>query len=117
MFRLFKPGYEQLLDQLPAALQKSYGRVFEAVEDLVPSYWERRTKERTLNLVMANWLIEVSDEGLLPIPPICRAHAEKVAEVTQRFNDRDPRDGWSSSSRASEILAALRADGLVPPIE
>ena len=117
MFSLFKPGHAQLLDHLPSALHGTYRRVFEAIEDLVPSYWERRERERTLNLVMADWLVEVSDEGLLPIPPRCRTHAEKVAEVTRRFNDRDPRDGWSSTSRAREILAALREDGLVPPTD
>jgi hypothetical protein len=117
MFRLSRPGYEQLLDHLPAALRGTYQRVFEVIENFVPSYWDPRTRERTLNIVMADWLVEVSDEGLLSIPPMCRTHAEKVAEVTRRFNDRDPRDGLSSSSRAREILAALRADGLVPPTD
>jgi hypothetical protein len=115
MFGLFKPGYEQLLDHLPATLRGTYKRVFEAIEDLIPSYWHRRTRERTLNLVMADWLLEVADERLLPVPPRCKTHAAKVAEVTRRFNDRDPRDGWQSSSRANEILAALREDGLIPP--
>jgi len=115
MFGFSNPGYTKLRSALPASLQNTYDQVFDAIEHFVPSYWDTPVRDRTLTLVMAEWMVAVAEEGRLPVPRYAYLRAAHMAEITRKFNNRDPKDGWSSSSRANEIIAALHDDGLIPP--
>jgi hypothetical protein len=115
VFGFGKGGYRQLREALPPAQGATFDTVLSAIDVFVPMYWPKNTRQRTLNLVMARWIVAVSDNERLSVTPYVYSLAARMAETTQRFNAGDSVHGMSSTSRAEEIMAVLYEDGLIPP--
>ena len=115
MIRLFKPGYEELRGCLEGLAREAFDEVLEAISESVPSYWDKRWRERTLNLVMAEWLVAWAESRKVFISRFAYLRAAHMAQTTRRFNDGDLWDGISATSRADEILVALEDGGFMPP--